>query len=123
MNPMMLIRLAMTTGVLMFGGITWFIRRGGDAPTFDAANANTLLWAARAVWGASMAACMILFFALRNARRPAQVKTLSLVGWAAGEAVALMGGVVWFLTGNTQWYSFGLVYLVLTFLAFPAPRE
>lgn len=123
MNPMLLIRLAMLGGVLMFGAITWFIRRDGGAPTFDPAGANTLLWGARAVWGASMATCLVLFFALRNARRPAQVKTLSLIGWAAGEAVALMGGVVWFLTGNTQWYSFGLVYLVLAFLAFPAPRE
>jgi hypothetical protein len=35
----------------------------------------------------------------------------------------MVGGVIWFLTGITQWYSAGLVYLVLTFLAFPARRE
>jgi len=123
MKPMFLIRLAMTLGVLMFGGITWYVRKSGNAPSFDPAGLDTLLWGARAVWGASMATCLILFFALRKVRQMQQVRSLSLVGWAAGEAVPLMGGVVWFLTGNTQWYAFGLVYLVLAFLAFPAPRE
>ncbi|HEX4932081.1 MAG TPA: hypothetical protein VFV33_02810 [Gemmatimonadaceae bacterium] len=119
---MMLIRVAMLTGVLIFGGVAWFIRRGAP-PDFDPAGLNTLLWGARAVWGASMAACLVLFLALRNARQAQQVRTLSLIGWAAGEAVPLMGGVIWLLTGNSRWYSLGLVYLVLTFLAFPAPRE
>ena len=122
MNPMLIIRVAMLSGVLMFGGIVWFIRRGSP-PNFDPAGLNTLLWSARAVWGASMAACLVLFMALRNARRPQQVRTLSLVGWAAGEAVPLMVGVIWLLTGNSRWYLLGIIYLVLTFLAFPAARE
>ena len=70
-----------------------------------------------------MAACLVLFLALRNARRPQQVRTLSLIGWASGEAVPLMGGVIWLLTGNSRWYLLGLIYLVLTLLAFPAARE
>lgn len=122
MNPSLLIRLAMMSGVLVFGAIAWYIRRG-DPPAFDPAGLNTLLWAARAVWGASMATCLALFLALRNARQAQRVRTLSLVGWAAGEAVPLMGGVIWLLTGNSRWYSLGLVYLVLTFLAFQSPSE
>lgn len=122
MNPMLIIRLAMLTGVLVFGGVAWFVRRGSP-PAFDPAGLNTLLWAARAVWGASMAACVVLFMALRNARRPQQVRALSLVGWAAGEAVPLMGGVIWLLTGNSRWYLLGVIYLVLTFLAFPLARD
>jgi ABC-type xylose transport system permease subunit len=120
MKPLLLIRFAMLFGVLLFGGVTWYLRRDGSVSPFDPSGAKTLLWVARAVWGLSMAACVILFIVIRNARSRAQAQTLSLVGWASGEAVALMGGVVWFLTGNTQWYQFGLVYLVLTFLAFPA---
>lgn len=119
----LLIRAAMLLGVVLFGGVTWFIRRSGSAPSFDPANASTLLRVARGVWGVSMAACLVLFFLLRNARNAARVQSLSIMGWASGELVAMMGGVVWFLTGNAQWYSFGLVYLVLAFLAFPAGRE
>lgn len=119
----LLIRAAMLLGVLLFGGVTWFIRRSGDVPPFDPANASTLLWVARGVWGVSMAACIVLFFLWRNASSAARVQSLSIIGWSAGELVAMMGGVVWFLTGNTDWYSFGLVYLVLTFLAFPSARD
>lgn len=122
MNPMVIIRIAMLSGVLMFGAVVWFIRRS-STPDFDPAGLNTLLWGARAVWGASMAACLVLFLALRNARRVQQVRTLSLVGWAAGEAVPLMGGVIWLLTGNSRWYLLGVVYLVLTLLAFPTAGE
>lgn len=119
----LVIRAAMLLGVLLFGGVTWFIRRTGDVPPFDPANASTLLWVARGVWGLSMAACIVLFALWRNARSAARVQSLSIIGWAAGELVAVMGGVVWFLTGNAEWYSFGLVYLVLAFLAFPAGGE
>jgi hypothetical protein len=122
MNPVLLIRVAMMTGVLIFGGVTWFIRRSGDGPVFDPANAAPLLWVARGAWGLAMATCLVLFTLLRSERRPARVRTLSVIGWASGELVALTGGTVWFLTGNPQWYTFGLVFLVLTFLAFPAPR-
>ncbi|MCC6772221.1 MAG: hypothetical protein IT360_13595 [Gemmatimonadaceae bacterium] len=123
MTPALLIRLALLAGVLMFGGVTWYIRREGAGPGLDPETLRTLLWVGRGTWILSMATCVSLFGMLRNARSQARIGALSLVGWAAGEAVAMVGGVIWFLTGITQWYSAGLVYLVLTFLAFPARRE
>lgn len=123
LRPTVLIRAALLLGVLFFGAVTWFIRRSGGVPPFDPANATTLLWVARGVWGFSMGTCLVLFGLLRNSRNAARAQSLSIVGWASGELVAMMGGVVWYLTGNSQWYTFGLVYLVLTFFAFPAPRE
>lgn len=123
MKPALLLRAALLLGVLLFGGVTWYVRRAGEAPPFDPANATTLLWVARGIWGFSMATCLVLFGLVRSARTAARVQSLSVIGWASGELVAMMGGVVWFLTGNSDWYAFGLVYLVLTFLAFPAARE
>ena len=123
LKPAILIRAALLLGVLFFGAVTWFIRRSGGVPPFDPANATALLWVARGVWGVSMATCLVLFGLLRHSRNAARARSLSIVGWASGELVAMMGGVVWYLTGDSQWYTFGLVYLVLTFFAFPAPRE
>ena len=123
MTPSRAIRLAMLVGVLLFGAVTWFIRRDGHVPDVAPEGLSRLLWLARASWGLSMAACVVLFALIRQARNASRIRTLSLVGWAYGELVALMGGVVWFLTGNSRWYSLGLVYLVLAFLAFPAPRD
>lgn len=120
MNVSILIRGAMLLGVLLFGGLTWFMRRDGGGPGFDPDGLKTLLWVGRGTWLISMATCLALFGMIRNSRSAARTRSLSLVGWAAGEAVALVGGVIWFLTGNSQWYSAGLVYLVLSFLAFPA---
>lgn len=123
MTPALLIRVALLLGVLLFGGVTWYIRRDGAGLGIDPDALHTLLWVGRGTWLVSLATCMALFGMIRNARSQARIDALSLVGWAAGETVALMGGVIWFLTGITQWYSAGLVYLVLTFLAFPARRE
>lgn len=121
LGPTVLIRAALLLGVVFFGGVTWFIRRSGGVPPFDPANATTLLWVARGVWGFSMATCLVLFALLRRSPDPVRAQSLSIIGWASGELVAMMGGVVWYLTGNAEWYTFGLVYLVLTFFAFPAP--
>ena len=75
MTQAFLIRIAMLTGVLMFGGVTWFLRQSEWAPQVEASVLPTLLWMARAVW-----------------------------------AVAIV------------WYAPGVVFLVLTFIAFPARR-
>ncbi|MGB5018205.1 MAG: hypothetical protein WBO66_00565 [Candidatus Moraniibacteriota bacterium] len=123
MKPALLIRGAMLVGVLLFGALTWFLRREGQGAGLDPDARNTMLWVGRGTWLVSMATCLALFGMIRNARSKARVRALSLVGWAAGEAVALLGGVIWYLTGITNWYSAGLVYLVLTFLAFPVGRE
>lgn len=123
MKPALLIRLALLAGVLLFGGVTWYIRREGPRPEMATDTLHTLLWVGRGTWILSMATCVSLFGMIRNARSEARIGALSLMGWAAGEAVALVGGVIWFLTGISQWYSAGLVYLVLTLLAFPARRE
>ncbi len=122
MTPAIAIRLAMLMGVLMFGGVTWFIRQSDPAPPFDPALMPALLWSARAVWGVALVVCFVLFGIMRNEREGPRARRLSVVGWALGEGVALFGGAVWFLTGTPAWYVPGLVFLVLTFLAFPIRR-
>ncbi|MEP7380449.1 MAG: hypothetical protein ABI910_02115 [Gemmatimonadota bacterium] len=123
MTPTILIRGAMLVGVLLFGGVTWFLRREGQGPGLDPDTLTTLLWVGRGTWILSMATCLALFGMIRNARNERRILSLSIAGWAAGEAVAIMGGVIWFLTDISKWYSAGLVYLVLAFLAFPVKRS
>lgn len=123
MTPPLLIRIAMLTGVLLFGGVTWFLRQSGSAPEPPTAeSARTLLWMGRAAWAAAIAGCVVLFALLQREPSTARTRTLSIVAWAFGELVALYGGVVWFLTGLTQWYVSGVIFLVLSLLAFPGGR-
>jgi len=123
LNPLPLIRVAMLLGVLIFGGVTWYIRRSGAELTFDPNARATLLWVGRGTWVLAMLTCLTLYGISRNARTEERRRAVSLIGWAAGESVALFGGVVWFLTNNPEWYIAGLIFLVMTFLAFPVRRE
>jgi hypothetical protein len=43
------------------------------------------------------------------------------MAWALGETLALLGGVIFFLTSMSGWYIAGVIALTLTFVAFPAP--
>lgn len=113
----------MLIGVLLFGGVTWYVRRDGSPPELSRDTLTTLLWVGRGTWLVSMATCLALFGMLRNARSQQRITALSITGWAAGEAVAIVGGVIWFLTGISKWYSAGLVYFVLALLAFPLKRQ
>ncbi|MDP1858675.1 MAG: hypothetical protein Q8K82_08390 [Gemmatimonadaceae bacterium] len=122
MTQAFLIRIAMLTGVLMFGGVTWFLRQSEPAPQVEASVLPTLLWMARAVWAVAIVGCVILFGIVRRDHSGVRARKLSVIAWALGESVALLGGAVWFLTGTPIWYAPGVVFLVLTFIAFPARR-
>lgn len=120
MTPALVIRITMVTGVLLFGAVTWFLRRSGSAPSpLTPEAARTLLWMGRAAWATALAGCVVLFALMQREPTSARTQRLSIVAWALGEMVALFGGVVWFLTGMTEWYVSGVVFLVLSLLAFP----
>ncbi|MEO6447369.1 MAG: hypothetical protein ABIZ91_16700 [Gemmatimonadaceae bacterium] len=123
MGPSHAIRFAMMLGVLLFGGVTWFLRQSGEGDTMDQSLLPSLLWIARGLWVLAIAGCIGLFGVLRNTTSPARVSQLSIIGWALGESVALLGGVVWFVTGSPAWYLPGVVFLLLTFVAFPGRRS
>ena len=120
MTPAIVIRITMVTGVLLFGAVTWFLRRSGSAPEpLTPESARTLLWMGRVAWGSALAGCIVIFALMQRNPASSRNQLFSIVAWALGELVALYGGVVWFLTGMTQWYVSGLVFLVLALLAFP----
>jgi len=48
----------------------------------------------------------------RDASRRA---SLLLVGWAVGEGAALIGAVIFYITGQAQWYGLGILTMVCSF--------
>jgi hypothetical protein len=121
--PTHIIRLAMLAGVLTFGGVVYYLRRNGDAPGVDAEQARAFLWIGRALWGMAILGCLILYQLVLRERSPARRQSFQIVAWALGEMVALYGAMIWFLTGSPSWYTPGLIYLALAFLAFPIRRD
>jgi FtsH-binding integral membrane protein len=115
-----MIRLAMLGGMLLFGGVVWYMRQSPEfAGDYPAERVGTLMTMGRVLWLAGIIGCLVLLQMIRRTKDPARVSSLSIVAWALGEGVVLFGGTFWYLTGTSSWYGAGLAFLVLTFLVFP----
>ena len=113
-----LIRIVLVLGVLVLGAIVWYLRSQTPADAATDADPRALRIAGQVVWGVAIAGVLAVFLLARKVppeRRP----TLSVVAWALGESTALYGGVLWLLLGESQWYLYGLVCLLLTYFIFP----
>ncbi|MBC7788723.1 MAG: hypothetical protein H7Z74_02145 [Anaerolineae bacterium] len=116
-----LIRISLLIGVLMFGAFTWWLQRAGDRPPSDPSTLRLLRIEGFVVWGASIA---LLAFLRARVGKSADLARPSylVVSWIVAEAVALFGGVVYFLSGDARWYIAGLFFMIAAFLLFPLRR-
>jgi hypothetical protein len=113
-----IIRIALMSGVLMFGGIAYYLTEqngGGLGPE----NADTLQIVNIALLVG--AAIGIMFIQRRHLaeKDPAKRTTLNISAWALGEATALFGGVHFMLVGNAIPYLVGIVMMIASFVVVP----
>jgi hypothetical protein len=113
----------MMGGVLLFGGVSWFLHQTPEWSPSDPALAVQLTMVGRIVWIAAGLALAFMFVKFRDVSNPAQASSVAIIAWALGETLALFGGVVFFLTAAAGWYIGGIVALTLAFVAFPAPAD
>lgn len=120
-----LVRMAMLGGVLMFGGISWYVHHAGGAPVAPPGEAqqDMLRWIGYAAWGVALTALGVLRTVFSRTTDPAKLATVAIIGWALGESVALYGAVILFLSGDGQMYITGLIAMLITFSLFPLPRR
>ena len=121
MTPLRAIRIAMMLGVLLFGGVAWFITRAPDWKAPAPELLDQLGMIARVAWIAVGLALVFMYFRFRDSTNPARASTASILAWTLGETLALFGGVVLFLTAFSGWYIAGVMALALAFVAFPPP--
>jgi hypothetical protein len=121
MSPLHTIRLAMMGGVLLFGGVSWFLTQSPDWAAPEAGIADQLAWIAKITWAVVGTALVIMFMRFRDPDNMARASSVAILAWALGETLALLGGVVYFLTSLAGWYVAGVIALTLTFVAFPPP--
>ena len=118
------VRLAMLTGILLFGAVSWWTRRSGAPRRPVDAQMAEILAVAPLVGGiVALIAAVLLRRALSGERDPRKQGTLRVIGWATGEMAAMVGAVGYFLTGNVTSYLIGLAVLVFTFIALPLPER
>lgn len=118
-----IIRLAMLSGVLMFGGVVWWLRRSGSATEVDAAAIANVRILAAAGLGVAVSGLVALYALTGRQADEARRRTFSIIAWAMGEGAALAGGVYYMFAGDPRWYLGGLFVLLVSFVLFPARRR
>lgn len=121
MSPLRAIRMAMMGGVLLFGGVSWFLTRNPEWSAPEPGMADQLAGIARITWIVVTIALSVMFLRFRDSTSVPRASSVAILAWALGETLALLGGVVFFLTSIPGWYIAGVVALTLTFVAFPPP--
>ncbi|HZI28096.1 MAG TPA: hypothetical protein VFD64_08055 [Gemmatimonadaceae bacterium] len=121
MTPLHAIRLAMMGGVLLFGGVSWFLTQSPDWTAPEPGIGDQLNRIARIAWIVVSVALIVMFMKFREPHDIARASSVAILAWALGEMLALLGGVVYFLTSMPGWYIAGVIVLTVAFVAFPPP--
>ncbi|MGD8279045.1 MAG: hypothetical protein PVH00_13500 [Gemmatimonadota bacterium] len=115
------IRLALLSGVLLFGVVIAYLTRSGEI-TPDPAIGAVL----RIVFVVLAAVCIGAIFVIRTAQSradPDRRGQLAIVGWAFAEGTAILGGVCWLLAGLRVLYFTGVALLVAAILLLPVADD
>ena len=120
-STLAVIRIALLTGVLMFGAVTYYVQRGGEWQQADPDALATLRLVMLVTWVVAVLLLLVLRARLTRLREPS-ARTVLIIAWAIGEAAALLGGVYYFLSGDPQWFIIGLFLMLASFILFPMRR-
>lgn len=122
-TKLLVIRTGLLLGVLVFGAVTWYLRRDGSLSTLDPAATQRLGYVFIAVAVGVLGMLIALRARARAATDAQQQFTLYIAGYAAAEGAALFGGVIWYLGGVREWYIAGLVLMAVAFQVLPIGRS
>jgi hypothetical protein len=111
------LRLALLGGAGLLGVVVGLLHPEPPANAADVLSSLTL--AGRVIWGIAIVGCLVIASRVRNERDPGRRLSLSIVGWALAESVAVFGAVLWYLSGSSQWYFPGLGFLALALVMLP----
>lgn len=112
------IRLGILGGVLAFGGVAWYLtHQPGWSPA--SVDRDLFSYAGLGIWAVATAGLLLVRKRWQRETDPARRTPLMIVGWALGEVPAIWGGIYYLLTGDSQRYVTGLIFLVMAFLLLP----
>jgi carbon monoxide dehydrogenase subunit G len=117
-SPMVIIRLALVVGVLMFGGVVALVHR---PPVFSPSSIAATIFGYVETAGALGALALSLVMRRRVAAETDQAKRrgLLITSWAIAETPGLLGGVAFMLTGQWQWFAMGALAMGIAMLLSP----
>lgn len=118
-----LVRLAMVVGTLGFGAVVWVLfRQNVMHPELTAPRARLYRDLAIAAWVAGSIGLGTVLLLRQRLTDELRDPTYAVIGWAIGEAVAIVGGVFYLLTDLAQFYVLGLIFFGAALLMVPVRR-
>lgn len=121
---MALVRVAMVVGTLALGGVVWLLHRnGGVHTTVTPARMRAYRDAAMVVWVAASLALGTLALLRQRVLDDARERTYTLLSWAVGELVAIVGGVFYLLGDQPRFYTLGLIFFAVALVISPLRRN
>ena len=112
-QPLQMIRLTLLAGVLIFGAVVVFVHRQPNWKPGSLPIAITYALVGYSILAVSVAA--VLKGRVEQEPDLQRRASLILIGWAVGEGAALIGVVIFYITGQGQWYGLGLLAMVCSF--------
>jgi hypothetical protein len=116
-----LIRASLLFGVLAFGAVTYFTQAQRQ-PGLPVETAATLRLVVYGLVALVLVASFVLRGVRERARDEAAAANLTIIAWAIGETPALLGAVVYFLSGDPMPYLIGLVTFLLMLVTIRPPE-
>ena len=117
------IRFALAGGVIALGAVAFFVTWRQPANAEAAAIVGLLVKVFVIVSGGALASLMALRLLQTRERDLERGGRLALAAWATAETPALIGGVIFMMSGSALYYVVGFGILLAAFSFVPIPGE
>ncbi len=108
--PLPIIRIGLLSGIIVFGVVAYFL--SGDLASPDEQLGEMLKLVFVALTAVSLIASAVISRKVKNTE--ASGSHFLLAGWALAEAPALLGGIIWLLTGQAIYFVLGAILFAVT---------
>ena len=117
------VRGALLSGVLIFGGVVWWLHDTGRMHPQDNEAAGLLEFVSYALSLIALIAAFVIRAASTPERSMQQRTQWAIMSWALAESGGLLGGVHYLLTGVWRGWAVGALALVAALILVPVPRR
>ena len=119
--PLAFIQLAFFLGPVMFAAVVYFLHHQPGA-TWPGLPAGAK-YALQVLYVLAVSGVVAVYRIRANAKDDQQFASLTIIGWALGEAAALGGCVYYFMTNNVEYAALGIIVVQgLSFVFLPVRR-
>ena len=124
-RQLLVIRIALITGVGLFAVLTAWLRSSGQIPAASAEVLARLAVMRSVVWGLAVAAVGIALIVRGelDALAEAAASSRLIIGWSIGEGVALFGVVQFYQGGRLATMAVGVLAFAVVLLLLPISRS